>query len=117
VTVAFYTDHHVHAAVTEGLRRRSVDVLTVAEDGYETADDAAVLARATALNRAVYSQDRHLLVLARRWSRTGRDFSGVVYAHQLDIDIGTAVRDLELIAKVLDPSDLRNTVIFLPLTE
>ena len=110
-------DHHVPAAVTEGLRLRAVDVVTVAEDGYNRADDAAVLARGTELNRAVYSQDRHLLILARQWIRSDRDFSGVVYAHQLEINIGTAVRDLELIAKVLEPKDLRNTVIFLPLTE
>ena len=46
--------------------------------------------------------------------QTGPAFSGVVYAHQLGISIGQAVRDLELIAKILDPDDMQNRVEYLP---
>jgi hypothetical protein len=32
VSLAVYMDEHVHSAITEGLRNRGVDVLTVQED-------------------------------------------------------------------------------------
>ena len=38
-----------------------------------------------------------------------------VYAHLLQVSIGGCIRDLELIATVSDPADLRDRVIFLPL--
>ena len=114
MTVPLYMDHHVKAAITDGLRRRGVDVLTCAEDGTAQADDDPILTRATALGRTLFTQDDDFLVLADEWLRNGRDFAGVVYAEQLGITIGQAIRDLELIAKVLDPTDMRNRVEFLP---
>ena len=101
-------------AVTVGLRQRSVNVLTAERDGAAMLDDGTVLARATSLGRVTYSQDEDFLVVAHEHVASGRDFAGVVYAHQLRISIGEAVRDLELIAKVLDPDDMRNRVEYLP---
>ena len=45
---------------------------------------------------------------------SGKDFSGLVYAHQQQITIGQAVKDLELIAKALEPQDMRNRIEFIP---
>ena len=36
MTIGLYMDHHVKAAVTDGLRRRGVDVITCAEDDTDT---------------------------------------------------------------------------------
>ena len=60
------------------------------------------------------SQDVDLLVIADQWLQTNREFAGLVYAHQLEITIGQAVRDLALLARALDPEDMRNHVEFLP---
>lgn len=108
-------DHHVPGPITEGLRRRDVDVVTAHEDGAAELDDEALLERATHLERVLFSQDRDLLVIANQWLEIGREFSGLIYAHQLNITIGRAVRDLELLAQVLDPEDMRNHIEFLPL--
>lgn len=108
-------DHHVNVAITEGLRRHGIDVTTAYEDGADQMDDPALLARATQLDRVLFSQDRDLLVVAEQWLREGREFAGLVYAHQLVVTIGQAIRDLALIAQVLDPEDLRNRVQFIPL--
>jgi hypothetical protein len=54
-------------------------------------------------------------VEARRRQIEGIPFAGVIYAHQLHITIGDCIRDLELIAKASDPSDLADRVEFLPL--
>jgi hypothetical protein len=110
----FYMDHHVPSAITAGLRNRGVDVLTAAEDGSATLEDDPLLDRATALGRVLFSQDQDLLTIAHQRLHAGREFSGVVYAHQLATSIGQAVRDLELIAKVLDPDDMRNRVEYIP---
>ncbi|SRR5713226_3562739 len=108
-------DHHVNAAITEGLRRQGIDVTTAYEDGAAQVDDPAILARATQLGRVLFSQDKDLLVVAEQWLREGREFAGLVYAHQLAVTIGQAIRDLTLIAQVLDPEDLWNRVQFIPL--
>ena len=108
-------DHHIPRPITEGLRRRDIDVVTAHEDGAAELDDSHLLERASLLGRVLFSQDRDLLVVAHHWLTTGREFSGLIYAHQLNITIGRAVRDLELLAQVLDPEDMRNHIEFLPL--
>jgi len=114
VTLGLYMNHHVPAAITEGLRRRSVDVLTAFEDGASLWDDEKLLARATELGRVLFSQDEDLLAVTHNWLNAGRDFSGLVYAHQQEITIGQAVKDLELIVKALGPDDMRNRIEFIP---
>ena len=108
-------DENVPRAITGGLRLRGVDVLTVHEDGRLGFADPEILDRATALGRSLFSQDDDLLVEARRRQIAGIPFAGVIYAHQLHVTIGDCVRDLELIAKAADPSDLADRVEFLPL--
>jgi len=108
-------DHHVPSAVTEGLRRREVEVLTTAEDGSSRLGDEELLMRATELDRVLFTQDDDLLVVAAQWHDAGRAFAGLVYAHQLRVTIGQAVRDLELLATTLEPGDMHNRVEFLPL--
>jgi hypothetical protein len=108
-------DQHVPGPITAGLRRRGIDVVTAHEDGAAEHEDDALLDRATHLGRVLFSQDRDLLVIAHHWLETGREFSGLVYAHQLNITIGRAVRDLELLAQVLEPDDIYNHIEFLPL--
>jgi hypothetical protein len=107
-------DHHVPAAITAGLRQRGVDVRTVEEDGSNALDDNALLERSTTLGRILFTQDHDLLAITHQWITDGREFAGIDYAHQLTISIGQAVRDLELLAKALDPEDMRNCIEYLP---
>jgi uncharacterized protein with PIN domain len=108
-------DQHVPRAITTGLRLRGVDVLTAYEDGRSEADDAQLLDRATELERILFSQDDDLLKEAARRQQANISFSGVIYAHQLQVTIGACVHDLELIAKAADPENLRGSIQFLPL--
>ncbi len=108
-------DHHVPAAVSEGLRQRGVDVLTAHEDRSAEVDDDLLLQRATELNRALYTQDDDFLVIAGQWLEMARPFAGLIFARQLGVTIGQAIEDLELIAKASQDDDLRKRVYFLPL--
>ena len=53
---AFYMDVQVPWAVTAGLRRRRVDVVTSQEDGTRESNDEALLERATDLGRVVHTR-------------------------------------------------------------
>ena len=79
------------------------------------ATDPDLLDRATALGRALFSQDEDLLAEAHHRQANGIPFAGVIYGHQRKVTIGGCVRDLELIAKVYEPGDMVNWVQYLPL--
>ena len=115
MSLSLYMDHHVPWAITRGLRARGIDVLTADEDGAARLDDTSLLERATSLGRTLFSQDNDLLAVAHHWLRDGRQFAGLVYASQLGVTVGQAVRDLELLALVLAPEEIRNRMEFLPL--
>jgi len=71
-------DEHVSKVVTEGLRRRGVDVITVQELGLQTTEDARHLERAAQDGRVVVTQDADFL----RLHASGLPHRGIVYAHQ-----------------------------------
>lgn len=108
-------DHHVRAAVTKGLRKRGVDVLTASEDGRAAISDPELLARALELRRVLFTQDDDFLVLADQWQREGRVFAGLVYAHQLHATIGQIIADLHLVLEAATADEMYNSVLFLPL--
>jgi len=115
VSVTLYMDVHVRRAITEGLRLRGVEVLTAQADNAARLLDPGLLDRARELGRVLFTQDEDLLAEATRRQRAGESFAGVVYAHQLRVNIGRCIADLELIAKATDPEDWLNRVEYLPL--
>jgi len=112
--LAFYMDHHIHRSITEGLRRRGIDVVTAFEDEREEENDEALLERATALGRILVSQDDDLLKIATQLQRSSREFAGVAYAIQQHIDIGRTIEYLELIAHLKTADEMRNSVEYIP---
>lgn len=115
MSVKLYMDVHVKRAVADGLKQRSVDVLTAQQDGMAGLSDSDLLDRATLLSRVLFSQDDDLLREAAERQRDGVPFAGVVYSHQLAITVGQTVRDLELLANVYEPEDIENRIEYLPL--
>ncbi len=115
MSVALYFDQHVPKAIAVGVRERGVDVLTADEDGKADWEDVLLLQRATELGRVIFTQDSDFLVLAAVWQTGRRDFAGLVYAHQLRVTIGGAIKDLVLIASLMRLEEMRNRVAFLPL--
>ncbi len=115
MAIRFYMDHHIPRAITAGLRMRGVDVLTSKEDATQQLSDSGLVDRATHLDRVLFTFDEDLLVEATNRQRLGKHFSGLVYAHFQDVSIGGCIRDLEIIAKAGEPTDLEMFVIYLPL--
>jgi predicted nuclease of predicted toxin-antitoxin system len=108
-------DVHVKRAITLGLRRCGVDVVTAQEDGTTRLSDSALLDRAASLGRVLFSQDTDLLAEAAARQRSGTPFAGVIYVHQCRLGVGQCVRELELLACAADPQELVNRVQYLPL--
>ena len=109
-------DVHVRCAVTSALRLRSIDVLTAQEDRSAELADDVLLKRATELGRVLVSQDEDLLREGARWLSEHKDFSGIIYAHQLRITIGQMVEDLELIARATSQNEWCGRIEYLPLS-
>ncbi|MDB5290446.1 MAG: hypothetical protein JWL69_1687 [Phycisphaerales bacterium] len=108
-------DENVRGAVTNGLRARGVDVLTVQEDGRVGDADPDVLDRAGELGRVVFTQDADFLAEGTRRQRAGIQFVGVVYAHHLRVSVARCIDNLELIAGALDLAEFAGRVEYLPL--
>jgi predicted nuclease of predicted toxin-antitoxin system len=115
LSLSIYMDVHVPTAVTHGLRLRGVTVLRAQEDGTTRLSDPDLLDRATALRHVLFTQDADLLAEAARRQAAGETFAGVVFARQRHVSIGQCVNDLELLAKVFDPADMMNRVVYLPI--
>ncbi len=115
MSVGLYLDVHVPASITRGLVLRGVDVLTAQIDGTTELKDPDLLDRATELGRVLVSQDEDLLAEATKRQRSGKHFAGVIYAHQLDITIGKAIEDLEILAQAGTLEDFADRVEYLPL--
>ena len=101
-------DEHIPAAVTAGLRKRGVDVLTAREADMLEAADEEHLALATGQGRVIFTQDADFL----RLHATGVEHTGIAYAPQ-QTPIGRLVRGLMLIYQVLAPEDMHNHVEFI----
>lgn len=114
MALRLYMDAHVPSAVTAGLRRRGIDVLTCQEDGAHQSSDEDLLARAATLGRVLFSQDEDMLRLAAAAPPLSLPVA-VIYAHQLSAGIGTLVQDLELVLSCCTYDELARNVTYLPL--
>jgi hypothetical protein len=108
-------DVHIRRAVTAALRLRFIDVLTAQEDGAADLDDGLLLEPSTQLGRVLVSQDEDLLREGTRRLAEHKNFSGIIYAHQLRITIGQMVDDLELIARATSLDGWLGKIEYLPL--
>jgi len=82
---------------------------------HQKLDDDKLLDRATELGRVLVSQDEDLLSEGARRQIESKNFSGIVYAHQLGITIGQLVEDLELIAKATSQDEWWGRIEYLPI--
>ena len=114
MAIALYMDVHIPQAITDQLRRRGVDILTAFEDECQELADDQLLLRVTQLSRVLFTQDIRFRVLAETWQVEGKQFSGLIFGHQLGGTIGQFVRDLELIAKASEPDEWMNAVEYIP---
>lgn len=115
MAIHFYMDVHIPRAITNGLRLRGIDVLTSQEDNTSHLPDSKLLERAAQMNRVLFTFDDDLLSIASKFLLDKKDFSGLIFAHPIEITIGNCIRDIEIIAHVLEENEIKNQIIFLPI--
>ncbi|UUO17684.1 DUF5615 family PIN-like protein [Dolichospermum heterosporum] len=112
--IALYMDVHVPQAITSQLCRRGVDALTAFDDETQELPDDKLLERVTELKRVLFTQDIRFRVLAETWQIEGKQFSGLIFGHQLGGAIGQFVKDLEFIAQASEIDEWMNVVEYAP---
>ncbi len=115
MAIRLYMDVHIPGAITLALRARGVDVLRAQDDDADELDDSDLLDRASSYGRVLFTYDDDLLAEASRRMEWGRGFHGIVYTEATRLSIGATAHDLELLAKVLDPGEMLDRILFLPL--
>jgi hypothetical protein len=115
VALTIYMDVHIPAAITDGLRRNGLDVLTSQEDDTRTADDDDLLRRATSLGRLLFTYDEDFLTIPAAWQRSGEHFPGILFAAQTGMSIGQTIADITLILEACSAAELADRVTYLPL--
>ena len=111
--VALYMDVHVPHAITEQLRLRGVDVLAATEEGTNRLSDDWKRRRpcpASCLLTTIAFR-----AMAEQWQREGRSFAGLAFGSAEGASIGQYIRDLEIIAKVSEPQEWQNKIMYLPI--
>jgi hypothetical protein len=107
--IRFLFDQHVPSAVTNGLRQRGIDVLTVQDAGRCGLPDAEQLQFALTLGRVMVTFDADYLALAG----AGVPHAGLAWCPATKYSVGQLVYALLLLHGVLDSEDMRNHVEYL----
>ena len=111
------TDENFNAYIVRGLKRRlaDLDIVAVKHVGLSGSPDSTVLKWAAEQKRAILTHDIKTMVPdAHKLLRRGDPMAGVILVPG-SLEIGRAVRDLELLLECLSQSDLRDRVEHLPL--
>jgi hypothetical protein len=106
--IKFYMDEHVPRAITHGLCRRGVDVLTAQEASMLSAADEEHLTFALSHGRTIFTQDADFL----RLHANGMGHAGITYAPQ-QTPVGDIIRGLMLLFEVLEPDEMINHIEFI----
>ncbi|MCI0684484.1 MAG: DUF5615 family PIN-like protein [Gemmataceae bacterium] len=107
--VRFFMDQHIPAAVSHGLGRHGVDVLTAQDAGRCGQPDIDQLAFATLDQRVLVSFDPDFLAL----HQAGTSHTGIAWCQAHKHGIGQLIQALLLIHGVLDRDSMKNHVEYL----
>ena len=107
--IRFYLDEHLAHAIAEALRRRGIDVATVAEVERRGATDEDQLEWATREHRVLVSRDPDFIALHSQQP----DHAGIVYVPRTTV-VRAVLKGLLLIHEVLDADEMLGRLEYLP---
>jgi hypothetical protein len=80
-----------------------------------TAPDSAILERAAALGRILYTNDDDYFILNNEWARNGRVHAGIIYTHQKRLSVRQQIDALQLICEAMYAEESVGRIIHIPL--
>jgi predicted nuclease of predicted toxin-antitoxin system len=98
----FHLDEHIDSAIAEGLRRRSIDVTTTAEEGLLGVSDEQQLEFAHQSRRILVTRDVDFLRMHDRQV----PHAGIVFITSTSRTVRETLRFLCLLHESLDPADM-----------
>lgn len=101
MAIRYLMDVHVQRPVTEGLRRRGVQVMTAREANLQVAPDLEILTFARRNGWVVFTNDADFL----RLHAAGESHNGIVYCHQ-NTGIGEMIQGLMLIFQAMETDQM-----------
>ncbi|PZO57648.1 MAG: hypothetical protein DCF15_06570 [Phormidesmis priestleyi] len=107
--IKFHMDENVGNAVTKGMRRRGVDVITTSEANMIGASDEEQLAFALSQNRVIFTQDDDFL----RLHQATEHHAGIVYCYKGSRSTGEIIQALYLIWECISPDEIMAQVEFI----
>jgi predicted nuclease of predicted toxin-antitoxin system len=107
--IRFHLYEHIDGAIADGLRRRGIDVTTMAGVALCGTTDEEQLAFARAEARVMVTYDDDYLRLHQR----GVPHAGIAFCRPQSRSIGEVLRSLMLIWAVMLPEEMENHVEFL----
>lgn len=111
--IRIYTDESVDVAIAQGLKRRGVEAFSARDLDKLGLTDEEQLIFAKEHNTTILTHDTDFLRIAARWIDEGRKHYGVIYCHQTAYGIGDCIRNLKILATVLNQEDMINHIEFL----
>ena len=102
-------DENVPSAVSSGLRRRGIDVITVHDAGLEGASDKTLLEYAKNNGRVIFTFDSDFLRLATKEEH----HAGIIFTRQGTRSIKQVIGRLLLIQDVLTSEDMEGHIEFI----
>jgi hypothetical protein len=108
-----YADENVVGPLVHALRKRGLDVVTVADRGRRASEDALVLADALYEGRLMLTNDSDFLALAATSARRGERFAPILFWPQQRRMIRQLVPIIVQIATSRDYTSICSQVFFL----
>lgn len=108
-----YTDESAPTAIASGLRQRGIDSWSARDAANLGLSDEEQLAYAGRERAVIFTHDHDFLRIAHEWTEQARAHWGIVYVHEDKLSIGDCVHRVFDYARILDPDDFRNELLFL----
>ncbi|MGR3318790.1 MAG: DUF5615 family PIN-like protein [Candidatus Anammoxibacter sp.] len=103
--LAFYTNESVNVAVAEGLKRRSVKIVSARDADNLGLSDKCQLEYAARNNLVIVTHDDDFLSIAIKSKH-----KGIAYVHQQKYSVGNLIRRLKLLWDIAEQKDMANHV-------
>ncbi|MBW8049790.1 MAG: hypothetical protein FVQ77_05520 [Cytophagales bacterium] len=108
IKITFYTNEGVNIAISDGLKRRGVNVFSARDANNLGLSDDEQLDYAKKNNLVIVTHDVDFLTMATKYKH-----KGIIYVHQQKYSIGDLIRKLELLYDIIDQKEMENRLEFL----
>jgi len=108
--IRIYIDESVNIVITEGLKRRGIDVWSAKDVGKLGQTDEEQLKYAFRERAVIFTHDDDFLSMV---SKSEREHYGIIYVHQQKLSIGECIRRVKNLVETKSVEEMRNHIEFL----